>query len=167
MSWLFMILFTFAFIWVSIISYGQVTTNILVSSIFTIPNSIFITFPFIQSALIILPFLPFAVFLKNHFHRAIIQTWILTALVGVMLAPIQLAGQTSAQWRAVIGIGLGFICIALVMLLGWLKYSHNFPPRFQRIVQLPGSISIIIIFLAVYSYSWLIWGSLGSMIDTI
>ena len=167
MSCLSFTLYIIALIWTLVIPWGQVITNFMLSSSLTTTGALFAVLPIIQAVLLILPILPFAIFLRNHILQAIFQTWMITAVVGVIFAPIQVVHQSSMQIRAVIGIVLGCICILLIFLLSWLKHSSEYLAHIKGILQPIGNIHLILIFSVFLSYGWLVWGSLGSLIDTV
>ena len=166
MSCLSTIIYLVALFYSIIIAWGQVSTNLLLSSFITLPDELFAALPVLQSILLILPILPLAIFIKNHVLKAIFKTWIATATIGIFLAPIQLLDQSSAQPRAVMSTVIASVCILLTIIIGWTIYPSEYRARLKSIYQPIGNIKKVLIFATLFYIAWLTWGALGSWVDT-
>jgi hypothetical protein len=167
MSCISIVLYIFALTWALLIPTGQVASNFILSSFLSIPPGLFAIFPTIQLILLILPFLPFAIFLKNRLLRAAFQTWVAAAFAGLIFSPVQLISQSSAQIRAIASIGLGMLGIVSIVFIGWLKDSTSYMSHLKSLYQPIGNLPLLLAFTALFFYPWLSWGAFGSPTDSL
>ena len=156
-------------IWVILVTTGQLATQYLISGMFTtIPSAVYTLFPIIQGALLLIVLLPLALFVKQPVCRAVFQTWLLAATLGIGLAITRLTDFSAAQIHALAHIILGCAYTVLLLVIARvLQKRHPQVPAPKLSRPLPQSILQALILSALFAYPWLAWGALGSVLETI
>lgn len=115
----------------------------------------------ISFGLSLLPPFIFAPFTwKNRRYRGVVQCWLFGLLYVFFIAPMRLAEPTDVQFANVLQIILTTLFVTLVGgFLVWRGKIQRGRPSFNRII--PALLLAIIL-----AYPWLLWGALGSPLDT-
>ncbi|MFZ0547754.1 MAG: S8 family serine peptidase [Candidatus Promineifilaceae bacterium] len=111
-----------------------------------------------------LPFIFVPLAWKNLRYRGVFQSWLLGVGYVFLLAPIRLVEPTHVQLANLLQIVLTAVFIVLFVGFGlwrgkiqWKRPSFNIAVR----AMLPA-----LLLAVVPAYPWLLWGSLGSLLDT-
>lgn len=107
-----------------------------------------------------LPFIlvPFA--WQNRRYRGIFQSWLLGIGYVFLLAPVRLVEPTNVQLANLFQIGLTAVFIALLAAWLWRRKIRLKRPSFNQI-------ALALLLAALPAYPWLLWGALGSPLDTL
>lgn len=164
-SWLGLLLLTAVFFWISGITIFSQSLFWLAEQLMLIsgldwPEWAWFIITIVQGVALLLPTGLLAIFWPNDRHRAIYRSWALGAIYILLMAPMRLVQPPSVAMANVLQIVLNTIAIGLVLLLQ-LGLGH----RYRR-PALNASIWLAILLAAVGGYPWLMWGALGSPLDT-
>lgn len=114
----------------------------------------------VQGLALLLPTGLLAIFWPNGRHRAIYRSWALGAIYILLMAPMRLVQPPSMVLANMLQIVLTTIAIGLVLLVR-LRPGHPF-----RRPAIDTSIWLALLLAVIGSYPWLMWGALGSPLDT-
>jgi hypothetical protein len=92
-------------------------------------------------------------------YRPVFQTWLLAGVFMLFMLPVRLAGLADAQTAA----GLQILCLAAYLAALWLWQ------RTRRVSAAPpgGSPAVAILAAGLVVWPWVMWGALGSWLDTL
>ncbi len=156
-------------IWGVAVTSGQLGSQYLISGMFTtIPSAVFALFPIIQGILLLIVLLPLAKFVKRPAFRAVSQTWLLAAVLGIGLTLTRFTGFSAAPIHALIHILLGGVYTILILAFTRKRQKPHLqaqPARFSP--SLANLILQAILLATLFAYPWLAWGALGSVLETI
>jgi len=107
---------------------------------------------------ILLPSLVLAAIVKTPRMRAVFRTWSLAGLFALLMLPVQLVPGPSAQTAALVQIG----CAAAFLLIMRLIRRRNAAITSTA----TGSLWPAILLAALIGWPWVLWGALGSWLDT-
>jgi hypothetical protein len=96
---------------------------------------------------------------KTPRMRAVFQTWALAGLFAIILLPVQLAPAAAQQTAALLQIASATLYLAVLWLL---RRRGNVPPSSGA-----GPVWLAIVAAALIGWPWVLWGALGSWLDTL
>lgn len=102
--------------------------------------------------------------IKNTTYKAVYQTFLLAVIFNFLLIPVHFSGVTSAQITALLQI-LGSV-LFLAGVFFWLVKKKKMGLDFFR-KSSSNEIMISVLAAVVMGYTWLAWGAVGSILDTL
>jgi hypothetical protein len=114
-----------------------------------------------QGLLLLVPTAVLAAVLANKRDRAIYRAWALGAIYILLMAPMRLVQPPAVIAANVLQIALTVGAIGLLLLL---QFGLGRPLRRPSV---SASFWLAILIAALASYPWLMWGALGSLLDTL
>lgn len=96
---------------------------------------------------------------KTPRMRAVFQTWALAGLFALILLPVQLAPAAAQQTAALLQIAGATLYLAVLRLLR--RRSDGPPPSGA------GPVWLAVVAAALIGWPWVLWGALGSWLDTL
>jgi hypothetical protein len=104
-------------------------------------------------------FVPFA--WKNQRYRGVFQCWLLALGYIFLLAPVRLVEPPNVQLANLLQILLTTLFIILLVGYGlWRGKIERGRPSFNRVL-------LALLLTTIPAYPWLLWGALGSPLDTL
>ena len=165
-SWPGILLFIAVFVWVvgvSIFSHVLVWTAeqfVLISGL-NWPGSVWFVLSIGQALALLIPLGTLAVAWPGDRPRGIYQAWALGAIYVLLMAPMRLVQPPAVIIANVVQIILIFVALVLLLILMYGLGRHIGRPTIS------GSIWLALLIATLASYPWLLWGALGSPLDTI
>ena len=114
-----------------------------------------------QGLALLVPTAVLGMFWSGERNRAIYRTWALGAIYILLMAPVRLVQPPAVIAANVLQIALTTGAIGLLLLL-----QFGLGRRFRR-PAMSASIWLALLIAALASYPWLMWGALGSWLDTL
>jgi len=112
--------------------------------------------------LILIPLAPLALLWRAPLYRTIFQTWAMSAIFIFFLVPMRFVRPNGAQTANILQI-IGVACYLGIMTFikpRWQKSPRSF-------IRLQGSLVPALMLTPLLIWSWLVWGALGSWLDTL
>ncbi|MCX6044164.1 MAG: hypothetical protein NT075_03570, partial [Chloroflexi bacterium] len=118
---------------------------------------------FAQAGLIGIPLLLLVFLWRTARYRAMFQTWLWATGFLLLLAPTRWLFPTQGQLILLLQICASVICLVLTCL------SQRFATesQIQNDLPLPSRILLALGAAAIFAYPWLVWGALGSVLDSL
>ncbi len=163
-----LIIYIFAWLWVVSISIGGPLLVMISTTIFTqAPNWYYSLLQLTQGILIALPTLILSVTWRNPYFRSIYRTWFAASCSVIILASVHIPVTTSTQIQSLMRISASAIFIVFLVYPTKQKdFNQDTVGNTNNALNsLPWLIAIQVGIL--FTYPWLIWGALGSPIDTL
>jgi hypothetical protein len=112
--------------------------------------------------LILIPLVPLALLWRIPLYRTIFQTWAMSAVFIFFLVPMRFVRPNGAQTANLLQI-IGVACY-----LGVLIFIKSRQQQSKRsFIRLQGSLVPALMLIPFLIWSWLVWGALGSWLDTL
>jgi subtilisin family serine protease len=115
----------------------------------------------IQAFPLLVVLAPLAIFWRNERYRAIYRTWAIGAGFILLLIPVHLVQSPAVLAANVLQILLLLFSIILILFLIWWRFDAKLSVRPTTLTWLA------LILAAIVSYPWLLWGALGSPLDSL
>ena len=112
--------------------------------------------------LILIPLAPLALLWRIPLYRTIFQTWAMSALFIFFLVPMRFVRPNNAQTANLLQI-IGVACYIVVLLFIMSRQQQEK----RSLIRLDGSLVPTLMLIPLLIWSWLVWGALGSWLDTL
>jgi subtilisin family serine protease len=166
------VVFILAVLWVITVTLGRLATQWFATGFLTsIPDSLWASFPAIQSILLLLPLALLAALSRSPVRKAIYRTWFAAAGYVLLLAPVSLLFPAAMQLHALLNI---LACLLYAAILS--RFER--PPAIENFAASPSpqvlpsgftsrqAILAVLVLLALAGIPWALFGALGSPLDT-
>lgn len=151
--------------WIGIISFFRIGTELLMTSIDLItPASAWAVLPGVQILLLATALLPLAWRWPEAITRAIYRAWVLTLGFLLLNTLNYLLPPTAANGRALLQalVALAYAALLLVRNRRRLNNTTGQASSFFPSLSLPA----VFLLAAIFTWPWLVWGALGSLLES-
>lgn len=125
------------------------------------PRWVWIALSLSHGFILSLPFILVPLAWKNLRYRGVFQSWLLGIGYVFLLAPVRLAEPTNVQLANLLQIVLTAVFILILAVYWWRKGKIGWQQAsFSHLVP-------ALLLTTLLAYPWLMWGALGSPLDTI